>query len=154
MTLHGAEARHTAHIALLNGGAPSPEAFPTFTLAGVLEIATPPFFSDEMGATLVISAGETTVGVELADFDFIPADAKITAGTTVTRTKVGGQPHTATAEVGNFSTCVQATDWSPSHTFDAPSIYRFVCTLQAVDVPTRKRVPPVGDLTSLAASAR
>jgi len=44
--LHGAEARHSVHIAVLNGGTPSPEAVdPALTMAEVLDIELPVFLN-------------------------------------------------------------------------------------------------------------
>jgi len=85
--------------------------------------------SDNEEGTPAASASKTTVTVEIVDFAFEPAELEVTAGTTVTWTNVGGQPHTATAEDGSFDTGVLTTDKRASHTFTEPGTYPYVCTL-------------------------
>jgi plastocyanin len=130
LTIHGVEARHAAYLALLNATSPFPEAVnPTLTPAEVLEIAGPFIVDDEIEATPAATSGETAVTIQMLDFAFEPAELEIAAGTTVTWTNVGGQPHTATAEDGSFDTGVLTTDRSASHTFTEPGTYPYVCTL-------------------------
>ncbi len=127
------EARHAAYLNLLTGEIPFPAAVETpLSPDEVLEAATPFFVTEDAAedeATPAASASKTTVTVETVDFAFEPAELEIAAGTTVTWTNVGRQPHTATAEDGSFDTGVLSTGKSASHTFTEPGTYPYVCTL-------------------------
>jgi plastocyanin len=132
LTIHGVEARHAAYVAVLNAGNPFPDAVnPTLTPVDVLEIATPFIASAGAagGATPAATTNEATAAVEVVDFAFTPAELEVAAGTTVTWTNVGGQPHTATAEDGSFDTGVLTTGERASHTFTESGTYPYVCTL-------------------------
>lgn len=119
-----------------------PYEFPPQT--GMIWRITPPDAGNNLSddaATPAAGASETTAAVEIVDYAFNPAELEVAAGTTVTWTNVGGQPHTATAENGSFDTGVLTTDKRASHTFTEPGTYPYVCalhesTMQAVLVVT------------------
>jgi plastocyanin len=124
------EARHAAYLNVVTGQNPFPGAFETpLSMQEVLDAAGPFILSAATEASPAASASETTVAVDIVDFDFQPAELEIAAGTTVTWTNVGRQPHTATAEDGSFDTGVLTTDRSASHTFTEAGTYPYVCTL-------------------------
>ncbi len=124
------EARHAAYLNVLVEESPFPAAFERpMTPEDVLEAAGRFVVGNDDEATPAASASKTTVTVETIDFAFEPAELEIAAGTTVTWTNVGRQPHTATAEDGSFDTGVLSTGKSASHTFTEPGTYPYVCTL-------------------------
>ena len=126
--VHSVEARHAAYLNARNGESPFPDAVDTArTREEVLELAGP-FIAGE-GTAAAERGGGSTVAVDIEDYEFLPAELKIAAGTTVTWTNIGGVPHTATAEDESFDTGVLGNGESGSYTFEEPGTYPYICTL-------------------------
>ncbi len=122
------EARHAAYLNARNGESPFPDAFDEArTREEVLELAGP-FIAGE-GTTTAKSAAGTTVAVNIDEYEFLPAELEIAAGTTVMWTNVGQVAHTATAEDETFDTGVLGSGKSGSYTFEEPGTYPYICTL-------------------------
>ncbi len=131
--VHSVEARHAAYLNARNGESPFPDAFDEArTREEVLELAGP-FIAGE-STSAAKSTGGTTVTVDIDDYEFLPAELEIAAGTTVTWTNVGQVPHTATAEDETFDTGVLGRGKSGSYTFEEPGTYPYVCTLHPTDM--------------------
>jgi len=131
--VHSVEARHAAYLNARNGESPFPDAVDKArTRDEVLELAGP-FIAGER-ASAAESTGGTTVTVDIDDYEFLPAELEIAAGTTVTWTNVGQVPHTATAEDETFDTGVLGRGKSGSYTFEEPGTYPYVCTLHPTDM--------------------
>ena len=69
----------------------------------------------------------TSVGIE--NFNFIPADLMVKAGTTVVWTNHDDVEHTVTASDSSFSSPSVPTDGQFSHTFTAPGTYAYFCAI-------------------------
>ncbi|MDP9471957.1 MAG: ferritin-like domain-containing protein, partial [Chloroflexota bacterium] len=122
------EARHAAYLNARNGKSPFPDAFDEArTREEVLELAGP-FIAGE-GTPTAKSAAGTTVAVNIDEYEFLPAELEIAAGTTVMWTNVGQVAHTATAEDETFDTGVLGSGKSGSYTFEEPGTYPYICTL-------------------------
>jgi plastocyanin len=69
----------------------------------------------------------TSIGIE--NFNFVPADLTVKAGTTVVWTNHDDVEHTVTSSDGSYSSQSIQTDTQFSHTFDAPGTYTYFCAI-------------------------
>jgi plastocyanin len=94
-----------------------------------------------IGATALLAAGLPSLGAAVGDaaakaititidnFAFAPADLTITAGTTVTWKNKDGEVHRVQDDHNGFSSAALDTDDSFSHTFAAPGVYHYICSI-------------------------
>jgi quinohemoprotein ethanol dehydrogenase len=72
---------------------------------------------------------EKTDAVKMVDYAFAPSRITVTAGTKVTFTNTGSQPHNAAgADAGGWDTGLLAQGTTASVTFNKPGTYSFLCT--------------------------
>ena len=69
----------------------------------------------------------SSVGIE--NFNYIPADLTVKAGTTVVWTNHDDVEHTVTASDNSFTSPSVATDGQFSHTFSTPGTYSYFCAI-------------------------
>ena len=72
-------------------------------------------------------ADGSSVGIE--NFNYIPADLTVKAGTTVVWTNHDDVEHTITASDNSFSSPSVPTDGQFSHTFTTPGTYSYFCAI-------------------------
>jgi plastocyanin len=73
------------------------------------------------------AAGGPSVGIE--NFNFIPADLTVPAGTTVVWTNHDDVQHTVTASDNSFSSPAIDTEGQFSQTFSTPGTYAYFCAI-------------------------
>jgi plastocyanin len=80
-------------------------------------------------ATNSIEVGrEVTSGQNIAnEYSYAPAEIVVSAGTSVTFTNRGDQPHTASDNGATWDTGLLASGESGSITFDKPGLYTYHC---------------------------
>ena len=71
--------------------------------------------------------GGSSLGIE--NFNFVPADLTVNAGTTVVWTNHDDVEHTVTASDNSFSSPSVPTDGQFSHTFTTPGTYAYFCAI-------------------------
>ena len=97
-----------------NAAPPLPPSGPTFSFAGLRKGEVPI---------------EKTNAVKMVDYAFRPSRITVTAGTKVTFTNTGAQPHNAAgADAGGWDTGLLAQNATASVTFNRPGTYSFICT--------------------------
>lgn len=72
---------------------------------------------------------QSSVTIEMTDYDFTPRNLSIRAGTRVTWINRGAIPHTATLRNGGWDTGVLKQGESKTLTFDEPGTYQYLCTI-------------------------
>jgi plastocyanin len=73
------------------------------------------------------AANGTTVGIE--NFNYVPADLTVRAGTTVVWTNHDDVEHTVTASDNSFSSPSVPTDGQFSYTFSTPGTHSYFCAI-------------------------
>jgi plastocyanin len=76
---------------------------------------------------VVLSASQVTV--DISDFDFLPRDLTIKAGTSVTWVNHDLAPHDATDVGGSWATAMLNPQESDTLTFDSPGSYKYLCSI-------------------------
>jgi len=69
------------------------------------------------------------VTVSMKDFEFVPQEIKVKAGTTITWKNEGSKPHSATAVDKSFDTAIFQPGESKSATFSTPGTFKYYCQL-------------------------
>jgi amicyanin len=95
-------------------------------IAALLAAAVPAMVSS--GTTAVASAARTAT-VEIANFKFAPPDLTVAAGTTVIWKNADDSPHRVADIGGAYASPALDTEGSFSHTFAAPGVYAYICSL-------------------------
>ena len=80
-----------------------------------------------LGPATAASAQDASVSIE--DFQFNPAAIEVDAGSTVTWTNNGEEPHTATADDGSFDSGTLQPGDTFSYTFDQEGEYPYLCEI-------------------------
>jgi plastocyanin len=75
------------------------------------------------------SAGAEETTVKIDNFEFVPAQLTVKAGTTVTWTNADDIPHTVVATARTFRSKALDTDDKYSFTFTTPGSYEYFCSL-------------------------
>ena len=65
--------------------------------------------------------------IEIVEFEFVPEEITVPAGTTVTFTNEDAAAHTATADDSSFDTEELGKGDSAEETFDEPGTYTYYC---------------------------
>ncbi len=76
---------------------------------------------------VVSSASQVTV--DISNFDFLPRDLTIAAGTSVTWVNHDLAPHDATDVNGGWATAMLNPDEAGTLTFDSPGTYEYICSI-------------------------
>ena len=76
---------------------------------------------------MVSDAPEVTI--EIRDFDYFPRELTVAVGTSLTWVNRDSAPHDATDEAGGWGTRMLSQGESATLTFDAPGVYRYLCTI-------------------------
>src|SRR5271169_5993918 len=79
----------------------------------------------------VVDAAAKAVTIKIDNFAFAPADLTIAAGTTVTWKNDDGEVHKVQDDHKRFSSAALDTDDSFSHTFAAPGVYHYFCSIHS-----------------------
>jgi plastocyanin len=116
--------RHRRLIAVLCGGAG----------LAALAVATVPAIG--AGGVAALAAAAHTSTVEIANFTFAPKDLTVTAGTTVTWKNADDSPHRIADVNGAYTSAALDTEESFSHTFAAPGVYKYFCSIHPYMVGT------------------
>ena len=103
--------------AAATGGA---NTFPTPVPPTALATLAPP-------KPAAVNEGGPSVGIE--NFNYVPADLTVQAGTTVVWTNHDDVEHTVTASDNTFSSPSIATDAQFSHTFTEAGTYTYFCAI-------------------------
>ncbi len=74
-------------------------------------------------------AAATAATINIDNFAFAPPDLTIAAGTTVTWKNEDGEVHRVQDDHKRFSSSALDTDDSFSHTFAAPGVYHYFCSI-------------------------
>src|SRR5579872_2825932 len=98
----------------------APNGLPTPVPPAALATLAPP-------KPAAAAASGPAVGIE--NFNFVPADLTVPAGTTVVWTNHDDVEHTVTASDNSFSSQAVETDGQFSHTFDTPGTYTYFCAI-------------------------
>jgi plastocyanin len=77
----------------------------------------------------VVDAAAKAVTIKIDNFTFAPPDLTIAAGTTVTWKNDDGEVHKVQDDHKGFSSAALDTDDSFSHTFAAPGVYHYFCSI-------------------------
>lgn len=77
----------------------------------------------------VVSAAAHTATIEINNFKFAPPDLTVTAGTTVVWKNADDSPHRIADVGGGYASAALDTDDSFSHTFAAPGVYNYICSI-------------------------
>jgi plastocyanin len=67
--------------------------------------------------------------VRMVDFDFLPAQVRVSVGSTVTWVNEGVAPHTVTATGGEFDSGLMASRASFSYRFSSPGAFSYLCAI-------------------------
>jgi plastocyanin len=111
-------------IAALRGGA----GLAVLAAAAVPAIGT--------GGVAALAAAAHTSTVEIANFAFAPKDLTVSAGTTVTWKNADDSPHRIADVNGVYASAALDTEDSFSHTFAAPGVYKYFCSIHPYMVGT------------------
>jgi plastocyanin len=95
----------------------------TVGVASLLAVASP----ERIGAGQAVAAA--TTGVKIDNFAFTPLTLTVNAGTTVTWKNEDDSPHRIADKNGTFKSAALDTDDTFSHTFTAPGVYAYICTI-------------------------
>ena len=79
------------------------------------------------GSASTAAAAETTDQIDISDFEYLPADVTVKAGTEISWTNSDDAPHTATADDGSFDTGDLDRGDSKTVTFDEPGTFTYFC---------------------------
>ncbi len=102
-----------------------------FSLKGSPGNRLQPFAAPKPPESVVGFAGPVVRGnaVKMADYSYGPARITVTAGTKVTFTNNGSQPHNASSsDGGGWDTGLLAKGETATVTFNKPGTYNFICT--------------------------
>jgi plastocyanin len=91
-------------------------------------VATAALVLVAFGPLRTVVAEDTTIVVAKA-FMFSPVTLTVSAGSTVTWTNHGEEPHTVASDSGLFRSGALDSNESFSYRFDKPGIYRYVCSI-------------------------
>ncbi len=83
--------------------------------------------SREPQTPVVSSASQVTV--EISNFDFIPRDLTVEAGTSVTWLNRDAVPHDAADVDGEWATAMLDLEEAGTLTFDSPDEYEYLCSI-------------------------
>lgn len=92
--------------------------------AGLVAAALP-----VLGAGGAAAVAVHTATVEIANFKFAPADLTVAAGTTVIWKNADDSPHRIADKNGAYASPALDSEDSYSHTFTAPGVYGYICSL-------------------------
>ena len=67
--------------------------------------------------------------ITIRNFDFMPMDITVAAGTTVVWKNLDGEPHTVVSADGLFRSQALDQDDSFRFTFEKPGTYRYICSI-------------------------
>jgi plastocyanin len=81
------------------------------------------------GPQTPVASDATELTLEIRDFDYFPRELTVAVGTTLTWVNRDAAPHDATDEAGNWGTGLLDKDERATLTFDAPGVYRYICTI-------------------------
>ena len=81
------------------------------------------------GVALTPTDQPTQVTVSMKDFDFVPKEIKVKAGTTIIWKNDGAKPHSATAVDNSFDTAIFQPGESKSAKFSTPGTFAYYCQL-------------------------
>jgi plastocyanin len=87
------------------------------------------------GVTALAAAAHTST-VEISNFAFAPKNLTLSAGTTVTWKNADDSPHRIADVNGAYASAALDTDDSFSHTFAAPGVYKYFCSIHPYMVGT------------------
>ena len=103
-------------------------AAPVTTAAGAVTAAPVDGGGGDTTTVTSAAAAGATVDIEIAGFDFGPADAVVPVGTTVTWTNNDGRDHTIVAANDAFPESPNMGDGATySFTFTEPGTYPYIC---------------------------
>jgi plastocyanin len=74
--------------------------------------------------------------VTMKNFDFMPMQMTVAAGTTVTWTNQDGEPHTVVSTDGTFRSAALDQNDSFKFTFSKPGTYKYICSIHPKMVGT------------------
>jgi plastocyanin len=77
----------------------------------------------------VLFAAAQTATVEIHNFTFSPPDLSVVAGTTVVWKNADDSPHRIADTGGGYASPALDSEDSYSHTFAAPGVYKYICSL-------------------------
>ena len=123
-----------AGLALMSGvllGACSPAAAANVAPASGLPTPVPPAVLSTLAPARPAQPADPTGGpsVSVENFNFVPADLTVPAGTIVVWTNHDDVEHTATASDNSFSSPSIPTDGQFSSTFTKPGTYSYFCAI-------------------------
>jgi plastocyanin len=112
-------------------GACSPAAAANIAPAAGIPTPVPPAVLSTLAPAKPAHPADTTGGpsVSVENFNFVPADLTVPAGTTVVWTNHDDVEHTATASDNSFSSPSIPTDGQFSYTFAKPGTYTYFCAI-------------------------
>lgn len=76
-----------------------------------------------------VVSGASQVTVDISEFDFLPRDLTIRAGTSVTWVNHDLAPHDATDVDGAWATAMLNPEEADTLTFDSPGAYEYLCSI-------------------------
>jgi plastocyanin len=85
-------------------------------------------------ALLLTPAHADNLTIDIKAFKFVPMDAMVPAGSTVTWRNLDEEPHTVASETGLFHSA--GLDTGLSFKFDKPGIYKYRCSIRPQMVGT------------------
>ena len=88
------------------------------------------------GGVTALAAAAHTNTVEISNFAFAPKNLTVSAGTTVTWKNADDSPHRIADVNGAYASAALDTDDSFSHTFAAPGVYNYFCSIHPYMVGT------------------
>jgi plastocyanin len=83
----------------------------------------------DAGVAVPVVARQSGAGVSMVDFAFQPSSVQVTAGSSVTWSNNGAEPHTATAGDGSFDTGEVGPGSSASVSFDQAGTFSYFCSI-------------------------
>ena len=92
------------------------------SLAAAVLLAAPAFAQD--------------ITINIKNFMFMPMDASVTPGSSVTWKNLDEEPHTVTSETGAFASGGLDTNQSYTFKFDKPGVYKYRCSIHPQMVAT------------------
>lgn len=81
------------------------------------------------GGQAALAAAAHTATIQIDNFKFTPPDLTVNAGTTVIWKNADDSPHRIADVGGGYASAALDTDDSYSHTFAAPGVYNYICSL-------------------------
>jgi plastocyanin len=92
-------------------------------VTSLLAVATPELTRTGQAVAAAANA------VKIDNFTFAPGTLTVNAGTTVTWKNEDDSPHRIADKNGTFTSAALDTDDTFSHTFTAPGMYAYICTI-------------------------